>query len=130
MDAYLKEMEQAQSAMAAQNLFMLDELYPAEVFGAPKVYVLEERKIGQRNYPTKYVVLYEDKALKRPGVRLCWMTLSDQAIKSAQTTSMMEETFEEKTPEENVAPVIKEKSEKERKKFKQEQSDLEKQLGF
>ncbi|MDH3505261.1 MAG: HEAT repeat domain-containing protein [Nitrospirota bacterium] len=130
MDAYLKEMGQAQSAMVAQNLYMLDELYPADVFGSPKVYVLEERKIGQRNYPTKYVVLYEDKALKRPGVRLCWMTLSDQAIKSAQTTSMMEETFEGKTTEENVAPVIKEKSEQERKKFNQGQSDLEKQLGF
>jgi hypothetical protein len=130
MDAYLKEMEQAQSAMAAQNLFMLDELYPADVFGSPKVYVLEERKIGQRNYPTKYVVLYEDKALKRPGVRLCWMTVSDQAIKSAQTTSMMEEAFEEQAPQEDIAPIIKKKSEQERKKFKQEQSDLEKQLGF
>jgi len=130
MDAYLKQMGQAQSAVATQNQFMLDELYPADVFGSPKVYVLEERKIGQRNYPTKYVVLYEDKALKRPGVRLCWMTLSDQAIKSAQSTSLMKETFEETTPEEHDAPVIKEKSEQERKKFKQEQSDLEKQLGF
>lgn len=130
MDAYLKQMEPAQSAMVAKNKFMLDELYPVDVFGSPKVYVLEERRIGQRNYPTKYVVLYEDKALKRPGVRLCWMTLSDQAIKSAQATSIMQEPFEEKIPEEQVAPVIKEKSEQERKKFKEEQSDLEKQLGF
>ena len=130
MEAYLKQMEQAQSAMAAQNLFLVDELYPAEIFGSPKVYVLEERKIGQRNYPTKYIVLYEDKALKRPGVRLCWMTLSDQAIKSAQAASLMKETFEETVPEEHDAPIIKEKSEQERKKFKQEQSDLEKQLGF
>lgn len=130
MDAYLKQMEQAQSAMVAQNQFMLDELYPPDVFVSPKVYILEERKIGQRNYPTKYVVLYEDQALKRPGVRLCWMTVSDQDIKATQSTSMIRETFEEKTPEEPVVPVIKEKSEKERKKFKQEQSDLEKQLGF
>jgi len=130
MDANQKQMEQVQSAMAAQNQFMLDELYPADFFGSPKIYVLEERKIGQRNYPTKYVVLYEDKALKRPGVRLCWMTASDQAIKSAQTTSLMEEALEEQAPQEDIAPIIKEKSEKERKKFKQEQLDLEKELGL
>jgi len=131
MDAYLKQMEQAQSVMATQSAFTSEELYPPDVFGSPKVYVLEERKIGQRNYPTKYVVLYEDKALKRPGVRLCWMTVPDQAIKTTQATSIMKETFEGiSTPEEHVAPVIKEKSEKERKAFKQGQSDLEKQLGF
>jgi len=130
MDAYLKQMEKAQIAMATQATFMSEELYPPDVFGSPKVYVLEERTIGQRNYPTKYVVLYEDKALKRPGVRLCWMTVSDQAIKSLQTTSMMKEVFEEQAPQENMAPIMKEKSHQERKKFQQEQSELEKQLGF
>ena len=130
MEAYLKRMEQAQSAMATQTTFMSEELYPPDVFGSPKVYVLEERKIGQRNYPTKYVVLYQDKSLMRAGVRLCWMTVSDQAILSTQTTNMMQKTFEGKIPEENDAPIFKEKSEQERKKFKQEQSDLEKQLGF
>lgn len=130
MDAYLKQMEQAQTAMATQATFMTEELYPPDVFASPKVYVLEERKIGQRNYPTKYVVLYEDQALKRPGVRLCWMTSSEQAIKSVQTPSMMEEAVEKQVPQENLDPVIKEKSKQERKKFQQEQSDLEKQLGF
>jgi hypothetical protein len=130
METYLKQMEQAQSVMATQSAFTSEELYPPDVFGSPKVYVLEERKIGQRNYPTKYVVLYEDKAIKRPGIRLCWMTVSDQAIKSIQTTSMMKEVFEERAPQEEMAPVIKEKSDQERKKFKQEQADLEKQLGF
>jgi hypothetical protein len=38
---------------------MLDEIYPPDVFGSSKFYVLEIQKIGQRNYPTKYVVLYE-----------------------------------------------------------------------
>jgi hypothetical protein len=131
LDAYLKQMEQAQLAMAAQSQFMLDELYPPEFFGSPKVYVLEERKIGQRNYPTKYVVIYEDLAFKRPGFRLCWLTLSDQAIKTTQINTMMGEALEKHPPkEEDTAPAFKEKSEKERKKFKQEQLDLEKQLGL
>lgn len=130
MDANRKQMEQAQIEMMAQHQFMSDELYPADFFGSPKVYVLEERKIGQRNYPTKYVVLYEDKAFKRPGVRLCWMTASDQAIKAAQTTSLMEEAVKDQAPQEDIAPLIKEKSEKERNQFKQEQLDLEKQLGL
>lgn len=59
------------------------------------------------------------------------MTVSDQAIKTRQMTSMMGEALEKHAPqEEDIAPVIKEKSEQDRKKFKQEQSDLEKQLGF
>lgn len=130
LDAYLKQMEQGQTAMAAQATFMSEELYPPDFFGSPKVYVLEERKIGQRIYPTKYVVLFEDKTLKRPGFRLCWMTVSDQEIKTTQATSIMQESFQDKIPDEPVAPVIKEKSEKERKKFKEEQLDLEKQLGL
>ncbi|MGE0474211.1 MAG: HEAT repeat domain-containing protein, partial [Nitrospirales bacterium] len=100
LDAYMKQLEQAQGAMAAQSQFMLDELYPPEFFGSPKVYVLEERKIGQRNYPTKYVVVYEDQALKRPGFRLCWLTVSDQAVKTAQMTSMMGEALEKHAPRE------------------------------
>ncbi|MGD9853245.1 MAG: HEAT repeat domain-containing protein [Nitrospirales bacterium] len=131
MDTYLKQLEQAQIALAAQNQFMLDELYPPEFFGSPKVFVLEDRKIGRRNYPTKYVVLYEDMALKRPGFRLCWLTVSQQAIKTTQMTSMMGEAIEKDPPrEEDMAPAIKGKSEKERNKFKQEQLDMEKQLGL
>jgi hypothetical protein len=30
------------------------------------------------------VVVYQDLALKRPGFRLSWMTVSDEAIKSEQ----------------------------------------------
>lgn len=130
MEAYLKQLEQSQTAMASQMMFMGEELYPRDIFGSPQVYVLEERKIGQRNYPTKYVVLYEDQALRRPGFRLCWMTVSDQTIKKTQMNSMMGEVFENQGPQEEIAPPIKEKSEKERKQFKQEQLDLEKQLGL
>lgn len=131
MEAYLKQLEQAQNVMAAQSAFMLEELYPPDMFGSPKVLVLEEKKIGKRNYPVRYVVLYEDLALKRPGFRLCWMTVSDQAILTAQMTAMMGEALENRASEEEerVSP-LKEKSEKERKTFKQEQLDLEKQLGL
>ncbi|MCW5782960.1 MAG: HEAT repeat domain-containing protein [Nitrospirales bacterium] len=131
MDAYLKHMERAQNAIATQSAFMAEELYPPEFFGSPTVYVLEERKIGKQNYPTKDVVLYEDQTLKQPGVRLCWMTVSDQAITTRQMPSMMGEVLEKHAPlEEDIVLVMKEKSEQDRKKFKQEQSDLEKQLGF
>jgi len=59
------------------------------------------------------------------------MTVSDQAILTTQMTSMMGEALEKRAPdEEETVPAIKEKSEKERKKFKQEQLDLEKQLGL
>ena len=131
MEAFLKQLEQSQTVAASQAIFMGEELYPKDIFGSPKVFVLEERKIGQRIYPTKYVVLYEDQALKRPGFRLCWMTLSDQAIKTTQMTSMMGEAMEKNVPQaEDIVPGLKEKSEKERKKFKEEQLDLEKQLGL
>ena len=131
MDAYLKQMEQAQSALAAQNTFQSDELYSPDIYGSPKVVILEERKIGQRNYPTKYVVLYEDRALNRPGIRLCWLAVPDQVIKTTQMTSAMKDILEQLPPQEHdIPPIIKEKSEKEQKQFKQEQRDLEKELGL
>ena len=42
----------------------------------------------------------------------------------------MEEAVKDQAPQEDIAPLIKEKSEKERNQFKQEQLDLEKQLGL
>jgi hypothetical protein len=117
----------AQAAMATQSMLMLNELYPPDLFGSPTVYVLEERQIGNLSYPTRYVVLYQDLALKRSGFRLCWMTVSDEAMKSEQAKSTASRTRQEKQRED---VGLKKKGEQEQKKFKQEQSDLEKQLGF
>jgi hypothetical protein len=117
----------AQAAMATQSMLMLNELYPPDMFGSPTVYVLEERQIGSLSYPTKYVVVYQDLALKRPGFRLSWMTVSDEAIKSEQAKATANRKREEKQRED---VGLKKKGEQEQKKFKQEQSDLEKQLGF
>ena len=74
-------------------------------------------------------MLYQDQALKRPGYRLSWMTLSDQAIKSAQKVSSPSQRQEE-VKQEKEPSIVKEKSEQEKKKFKKGQSDLEKELGF
>ncbi|MGH7165576.1 MAG: hypothetical protein ACREIS_08645, partial [Nitrospiraceae bacterium] len=119
-----------QAAMAIQTTMMMNDMYSPDLFGAPTVYVLEERQIGKRGYPARYVVLYQDQALRRPGFRLCWMTASDQAIKSAQATSLMEQRQEEAQQEKESLPMMKDKSEQEKKQFKKGQSDLEKQLGF
>ena len=94
---------------------------------SPTVYVLEELQIGSLSYPTRYVVLYQDLALKRPGFRLCWMTVPDEAIKLEQAKTIANRKREEKQRED---VGLKQKGEQEQKKFKQEQSDLEKQLGF
>lgn len=125
--AALEKALQAQTAMATQSMLMLNELYPPDLFGSPTVYVLEERQIGSLSYPTRYVVLYQDLALKRPGFRLCWMTVPDEAIKLEQAKTIANRKREEKQRED---VGLKQKGEQEQKKFKQEQSDLEKQLGF
>ena len=125
--AALDKALKAQAAMATQSMLMLNELYPPDMFGSPTVYVLEERQIGSLSYPTKYVVVYQDLALKRPGFRLSWMTVSDEAIKSEQAKATANRKREEKQRED---VGLKKKGEQEQKKFKQEQSDLEKQLGF
>jgi hypothetical protein len=117
----------AQAAMATQSMLILNDLYPPDMFGSPTVYVLEERQIGSLSYPTKYVVVYQDLALKRPGFRLSWMTVSDEAIKPEQAKATANRKREEKQRED---VGLKKKGEQEQKKFKQEQSDLEKQLGF
>jgi hypothetical protein len=125
--AALDKALQAQAVMATQSMLMLNELYPPDLFGSPTVYVLEERQIGSLGYPSRYVVLYQDLALKRIGFRLCWMTVPDEAIKSEQAKSTASRKREEKQRED---VGLKKKGEQEQKKFKQEQSDLEKQLGF
>jgi hypothetical protein len=125
--AALAKALQAQAVIATQSMLMLNELYPPDLFGSPTVYVLEERQIGSLNYPTRYVVLYQDLALRRPGFRLCWMTVADEAIKSEQAKTIANRKRQEKQ-QEDVG--LKKKGEQEQKKFKQEQSDLEKQLGF
>ena len=118
---------QAQAALATHSMLMLNDLYPPDLFGSPTVYVLEERRIGSLNYPTRYVVLYQELALRRPGFRLCWMTVSDEALKAEQAKSISNRKRSEKQ-QEDIG--LKKKGEQEQKKFKQEQSDLEKQLGF
>lgn len=125
--AALDKALKAQAAIATQSMLMLNELYPPDMFGSPTVYVLEERQIGSLSCPTKYVVVYQDVALKRPGFRLSWMTVSDEAIKSEQAKATANRKREEKQQEDLG---VKKKGEKEQNKFKQEQSDLEKQLGF
>jgi hypothetical protein len=113
--------------------------YQPNLYGAPTVFVLEERQIGQRNYPTRYVVLYQEQALKLPGYRLAWMTVPDDAIKTAQATSLAEEKEELARQKENEAlkkkqaeldALTKKKDEAEKKQFKKGQADLEKELGF
>jgi len=125
--AALAKALQAQTAMATHSMLMLNDLYPPDLFGSSTVYVLEERQIGSLNYPTRYIVLYQDLALKRPGFRLCWMTVPDEAIKSEQAKTIADRKRQDKQ-QEDVG--LKKKGEQEQKKFKQEQSDLEKQLGF
>jgi len=127
--SFMEFMEKVQSIQGDRTTMMLLDSYQPNLFGAPTVYVLEERQIGQRSYPTRYVVLYQDQALKRPGYRLSWMTLSDQAIKSAQKVSSHSQRQEE-VKQEKEPSIVKEKSEQEKKKFKKGQSDLEKELGF
>ncbi len=127
--SFMEFMEKVQSIQGDRTTMMLLDSYQPNLFGAPTVYVLEERQIGQRSYPTRYVVLYQDQALKRPGYRMSWMTLSDQAIKSAQKVSSPSQRQEE-VKQEKEPSIVKEKSEQEKKKFKKGQSDLEKELGF
>jgi hypothetical protein len=140
MQAVMKQIEQSQGVMGNQVTMMLNDSYNrSDLFGAPTVYVLEERQIGQRSYPTRYVVLYQDQALRRPGYRLSWMTVPDNAIKTAQAASLVEEKQEEADKKEDEAlkkrgealnNLIKKKDEQEKKQFKKGQADLEKELGF
>jgi HEAT repeat protein len=137
--ALMEFMEKAQSVQSNGITMMLLDSYDAKLFGSPSVYILEERQIGQRSYPTRYVVLYQDQALKRPGYRLSWMTVPDNAIKTAQAVSLVEEKEEAGRKKEDEAlkkrgealeDLVKKKDEQEKKNFKKGQADLEKELGF
>ena len=102
---------------------------------------LEERQIGQRSYPTRYVVLYQDQALRRPGYRL---VLDDGARRGAQDgasglargrksrKSLAKERTRpwKKASRGSCEALTKKKDEAEKKKFKKGQADLEKELGF
>lgn len=136
--AYMEKMLQLQS----ENLSTLGtffETYRPELYGTPTVYVLEERQIGQRTYPTRYAVLYQDLAIRKPGYRLSWMTVSDDAIKAVQTATLAEEKQELADKKEAEAlkkreaaqeAMEKKKDAAEKKQFKKGQEDLEKALGF
>ena len=137
--AALEKVMQVQGDVANQMLIRGDDQYRKDLFESPTVFVLEERQIGQRSYPTRYVVLYQDKALKMPGYRLSWMTVPDDAIKAEQVASLAREKEEEARKKENEAnrkraeelqSLEKKKDEQEKKKFKKGQDDLEKALGF
>ena len=82
MQAFTEYMGRIQS-MQGRNMMRLSlDMYQPNLYGSPTVYVLEERQIGQRTYPTRYVVLYQDQALRQPGYRLVWMTVTDEAPQS------------------------------------------------
>ena len=119
------------------------DVYQPNLYGTPTVYVLEERQIGQRSYPTRYVVVYQELALKQPGYRLGWTTVPDDALKAAQVASLKEQKEEEahqaaskkneeaaKKREAELDSLTKKKDATEKKQFKKGQSDLEKELGF
>ena len=137
--AALERIMQVQGEMASQMMIQGGDQYRPEIFESPSVFVLEERQIGQRSYPTRYVVLYQDKVLKVPGYRLSWMTAPDDAIKAAQTVSLVHEKEELARKKEDEAlkkraealqNLEKKKDEQEKSKFKKGQADLEKELGF
>lgn len=137
--AFTDYMERVQSVGMARTVRMALDSYQPTLFGSPTVYVLEERQIGQRRYPTRYVVTYQDLALGRPGYRLAWLTVSDEAIKAAQVASLKEEQQDMLRRKEDEANrkraeelhrLEKKKDEQEKKQFKKGQEDLEKALGF
>jgi len=132
MQAMMEKMQKMSAVQGKRTSIALNDLYQAPMFDKPTVYILEERQIGSRTYPTRYVVLYQDVALKRPGYRLSWMTLPDDAIKTAQADTLKDEKQEEagKKRQEALEDLVKKKDETEKKKFKKGQSDLEKELGF
>jgi hypothetical protein len=134
---YMQRM-QAVSMQGSMGRAYFDNYQP-NLYGAPTVYILEERQIGKRTYPTRYVVLYQELAFKRPGYRLSWMTVSDDLIKTAQATSLAEEKEELANKAESEAvkkkqaeldALTKKKDAAEKKQFKKGQEDLEKELGF
>jgi hypothetical protein len=137
--AYLEKIQQQQAISMQHNAMLLIDMLAPKIFVASMVYVLEERTIGQRSYPTKYVVLYQDVVLKRPGYRLSWITVSPDAIKAAQAASLQEEREQaahqkqddaRQKRQEALEEVVKKKDEPEKNKFKKGKADLEKELNF
>ena len=132
-------MQKIASVGAKQGSRMYLDSYEPKLFGSPTVYILEERQIGKRSYPTRYVVTYQEQALKMPGYRLSWMTVSDDAIQTAQAASLAREKEElaNKAESETIKKkqaeldaLTKKKDAAEKKQFKKGQDDLEKELGF
>jgi hypothetical protein len=139
IQAFTEYMQKIQSAGARHGNRMYLNSYEPKLFGSPTVYVLEERQIGKRTYPTRYVVVYQEQALKRSGYRLSWMTVADNAIKEAQAASLQAEQQEEAQHKENAVQkkkaqeleaLTQKKDAAEKKQFKKGQDDLEKALGF
>jgi hypothetical protein len=139
LEAYTEFMQKIASVGAKQGSRIYLDSYEPKLFGAPTVYVLEERQIGKRSYPTRYAVVYQELALTRPGYRLAWMTVPDDAIKTAQATSLAQEKEELANQAESEAikkkqaeldALTKKKDAAEKKQFKKGQEDLEKELGF
>ena len=144
LQAFTDYMQRMQSVSMQGSMGRMSfDAYQSNLYGAPTVYVLEERQIGQRSYPTRYVVVYQELAFRKPGYRLSWMTVPDSAVKTAQVTSLKEQQEEEtlraasKKEEETAKKrgealdnLIKKKDEQEKSKFKKGQADLEKELGF
>jgi hypothetical protein len=119
------------------------DAYQPTLYGDPTVYVLEERQIGQRSYPIRYAVIYQELAFKRPGYRLAWTTVPDEALKAAQIASLKEQREEDaqqaaskkneeaaKKREAELDSLTRKKDAAEKKDFKKGKSDLEKELGF
>jgi len=139
MQAYAEFMQKITSVGARQGSRMYLDSYEPNLFGSPTVYVLQERQIGQRIYPTRYVVVYQEQAFKKPGYRLSWITVPDDMIKTMQAASLAEEKEELARNKEDAAvkkrgealeDLVKKKDEQEKKNFKKGQADLEKELGF
>jgi HEAT repeat protein len=140
MEAYVEYMQKLGSVSTQGSIGRAYfDNYQTNLYGTPTVYVLEERQIGQRSYPTRYVVVYQELAFKRPGYRLAWTTVPDSAIKATQVSSLAEEKEELanktesealKKKEADLDALSKKKDEAEKQKFKKGQDDLEKELGF
>ena len=114
------------------------DLYQPDFYSLPTVYVLEERQIGQRTYPTRYVVTYQDQALAA-GISTC---VDDSAgrrdqvgpsrvieRRATRSWSQKEEEAVHKR-QEALDDLIKKKDDADKKKFKKGQADLGKELGF
>ena len=144
MEAYVAYMQKLGSVSTQGSMGrMFFDNYQPNLYGTPTVFVLEERQIGQRSYPTKYAVVYQELAFRRPGYRLAWTTVPDDALKAAQVASLKEQKEEEahqaaskrdeeaaKKREAELDSLTKKKDTAEKKQFKKGQSDLEKELGF